>query len=674
MKHPFTSLILLFFLANTNAQSLDWVKTMGGQGGEIGFDITTDASGNVITIGRFDDAGDFDPGPGTFTLPSGFSNDIFISKVDKNGNFKWARSMGTYNEDDARAVAVDLAGNIYTTGNFIGSGDFDPGPGIVNLGSSGSSDIYISKLDSNGNFVWAKSMGGTGQDYARGIDIDANGSVFITGVFSGTADFDPSSLIQSMASDGLTDIFIAKYSSSGNYTWARRIGGTSYDYGYALELTTTGDPVITGSFSSSCDFDMGSGVTTLTPVGAYDVYICKYNSNGTFGWAKSMGSTDTDGGNGLDIDSNNNIYLVGTFRLTMDFNPGSGTANLTAQSSDAYVAKYDLNGNYLWAKRFGSAAIDFGHDVSVDLAGNVCVAGSFSNTVDFDPGAGIITYTAVGQTDAFMLRLSSAGNFLFAHVMGSSSYEDCYGIHSMPNGDFVATGTYEGYVDINPDPQVVMYLNWSGMKDVFVYRFTACTNTSSSISITSCGPYTSPSGNNVWTGNGTYTDVIPNAGGCDSTITISLTVINLDNTVQNAPPYLISNQSGVNYQWVDCSNFSPINGGYYQNFEPTYNGSYAVIVSLLGCIDTSACVTVTTVGQDPVVDTPKLTLYPNPARTELHVVVQGVTEVSLMDLAGKTLMSHKVDSECILDLSVLPPGMYFMKDLFTGEVARFSKI
>ena len=155
-----------------------------------------DAAGNVYTTGYFRGTVDFDPGPGTVELTSAgtSSRDIFISKLDSGGNLVWAKAIGGVSNDFGWGIVADSSGNVYTTGDFVGTVDFDPGTGpseIFELASVGSSDIFISKLDSNGNFVGAWAMGGTADDYGYGIFVDTIGNIYATGYFKNTVDFDP---------------------------------------------------------------------------------------------------------------------------------------------------------------------------------------------------------------------------------------------------------------------------------------------------------------------------------------------------------------------------------------------------------------------------------------------------------------------------------------------------
>jgi hypothetical protein len=186
-KEQMRILLLLLTLTLTSSiqaqpPTFDWAKSMGSTGADYGNSITTDASGNVYTTGLFQDTVDFDPGAGTFNLTCNGSSDIFIQKLDANGNFIWAKSMGSFSGDVPNSVAVDALGNVYTTGYFNGTVDFDPGPGVANLTSASiSGNIFVQKLDAAGNYVWAKRMGGSGFCYGNSVALDASNLTYFSG-------------------------------------------------------------------------------------------------------------------------------------------------------------------------------------------------------------------------------------------------------------------------------------------------------------------------------------------------------------------------------------------------------------------------------------------------------------------------------------------------------------
>ena len=203
--------------------------------------------------------------------------ELLASPLYASGTFLWAKSMGGTSSDFANGIAVDSSGNVYTTGSFSGTADFDPGTGTADLTSAGSGDIFVSKLDSSGDFVWTKSMGGMDYDEGRSIAVDSSGSVYTTGYFQGTADFDPSVGTANLTSTGSDQIFVSKLDSSGDFVWAKSMGGTSDDGGSSIALDLSGNVYTTGGYySTTADFDPdGAGTANLTNAGGYDIFVSK---------------------------------------------------------------------------------------------------------------------------------------------------------------------------------------------------------------------------------------------------------------------------------------------------------------------------------------------------------------------------------------------------------------
>ena len=199
MKTPLQRLILIagiaiLELSNTAiAQTLQWANQMGGTTDDVGASMAVDALGNVYTTGSFTGTVDFDPGAGTFNLTSAGSKDLFISKVDAGGNFLWAKQMGSTQNEEGMSIAIDGSGNVYTTGYFRFTVDFDPGPGVFNLTTNpNGTSVFILKLNSAGDFVWAKQVGGPGANTSNSMKFDSFGNIYVSGNFDQTTTIDKS--------------------------------------------------------------------------------------------------------------------------------------------------------------------------------------------------------------------------------------------------------------------------------------------------------------------------------------------------------------------------------------------------------------------------------------------------------------------------------------------------
>ena len=397
----------VFVAKYTSGGALVWARAVGGTGADQGNSIAVGADGSVYTTGYFSGTADFDPGSGTCTLASAGNTDIFISKLDASGNFVWARSLGGTSYDEGYGIAVAGDGSVYTTGYFSDTVDFDPGSGTYNLTSNGGHNIFVSILDAAGNFVWARAVGGAGGGEGYGIAVAADGSVYTTGFFSGTVDFDPGSGTFNLTSAGGSyDIFVSKLDASGNFVWARAMGGTDSDEGYAIAVAADGSVCTTGYFSGTADFDPGSGTLNLASNGSYDIFVSKLDASGNFVWARAMGGLNADEGRGIAVAADGSVYATGDFVDTMDFDPGSGTFNVIGDGRNIFVSKLDASGNFVWARVMGVSGFDFGYGIALAPDGSVYTTGSFNGPEDFDPTGATFNLTTVSSsTDIFVSKL-----------------------------------------------------------------------------------------------------------------------------------------------------------------------------------------------------------------------------------------------------------------------------
>jgi len=467
-------LLLVLPTPDAEAQGFAWAAGLGGGGDDRAYGVAVDDGGNAYTVGIFSATADFDPGPGTYNLSPAGDFDAFVVKLDSQGDFVWAGRLGGTEYDDAGNVTVDADGDVYTVGMFSGTADFDPGTGTHNLTSAGDRDAYLSKLDSAGNFVWARQLGGTGYDAATDVAIDASGNVYTVGHFEGTADFDPGPATFELTSAGLLDAFVSKLDSAGKFVWAGQMGGTSFDLPLELAIDASGNVYTVGYFEGTADFDPGPGTYELTSVGIRDVFISKLDGAGNFVWAGRMGGTSLDSAQGVTVDASGDVYTVGYFLTTADFDPGPGTYYLTSAGSlDAFVSKLDSEGNFVWAKRQGGAGDDRAYGVAVDAGGDVHTVGWFEDTADFDPGTGTYELTSAGVTDAYVSLLDSAGNFVWAGRMGGEADETAWAVAVGASGNIQTVGYFEGTADFDPSPGVYE-LTPAGVRDGFVLKLSAC--------------------------------------------------------------------------------------------------------------------------------------------------------------------------------------------------------
>jgi len=406
-----------FILKLNPAGEFAWVKTIGPGPGQAIFAkaITTDASGNVYAIGSFDGSADFDPGPGSMILTDNGSPgyaDAYIVKLNSSGDFEWAHSFGGVEDETANTVVADESGNVYVGGYYGGTVDFDPGMGNASQTASSTRCAYITKFNTTGDFIWAKSFNSPNANCEiNSLDVDTTGNVYSTGWFVNTLDFDPGSGISNLSTSfNRGDAFISKLDSGGNYLWAKSFGSAAEnDVAHSISVDIEGNIYTAGTFQDSADFDPGTGETWLKSQGNYDIFISKLDSNGDVVWAKSMGGIGGDLAKSISIDNEGFVYTTGQFRDSADFDPGDGTKILAVDNStytaSIFVSKLDPNGNYVWAEAYGGQETVGSEKIAVDGSGNVYTTGWTKDTVEFIPGSDKARIVSKGNADMFILKL-----------------------------------------------------------------------------------------------------------------------------------------------------------------------------------------------------------------------------------------------------------------------------
>jgi hypothetical protein len=303
--------------------------------------IAIDNIGNSYITGFFQDSADFDPGAGVAMLFSNTNSDTFFAKYDSSGNFVWGHDLCDSNgaSSGGKTVAFDNNSNdIYITGSFQGTVDFDRGPGVFNLAAVNGITWYVAKYDTSGSFVWAGDISGpTGKViYSIAPDLTGTGDFYISGSASDSVDFDLTSN-DSVIYCYTGRAFFCKYDSNSHLIFVHLIGGS----GRGILTDLSGNIYLTGSFGGTVDFDPGPGVANLTSAGSVDIFFAKYDSSGSYLWAKRVGGFFAEQGQAIAIDNLGSQYLTGFFHNTVDFDPDTGVVNLSGSSNQTiFISKY----------------------------------------------------------------------------------------------------------------------------------------------------------------------------------------------------------------------------------------------------------------------------------------------------------------------------------------------
>lgn len=397
------------------SQPQDWLMILDGSGEETVTCMVPDGRGHLYFAGSFMGSMDTDPGPDSAIVTSAGAYDFFVGKTDTSGNLAWIRTFGAAKGDQAYDIEADGEGNVYVTGRFLLTVDFDPGEGSYPL-TAYNIDMFVLMLDSSGNFVRAVNFGGDFLTEGRCLETDPAGNLYAGGYFWRNAGLKTGGNAPTLQSAGDGDIFLCKFDAALNLIRATSFGGPAHDEVVDLLCDKDGNLYACGRFSQSVDFDAGKDSFYLHSAGEADIFLMKTDSAGHLLWARGSGSPVWDSPGTMDMDSRGNLYLTGFHAGTLGFGR-DGTRTESKAKAERFVAKVDTEGELEWVRSFDSR-YSMTLSVAVDPAGNVLLAGYFDSTRDFDPGPGTVTRTAQGRYDAFLLRLDSAGTYKALRTIG----------------------------------------------------------------------------------------------------------------------------------------------------------------------------------------------------------------------------------------------------------------
>ena len=363
--------------------------------------------------------------------------------------------LATYDASDSRGISVDSSKNAYTTGSFSGTVDFGGG----DVTSNAVSDIFVVKLDSDGNFQWVYTAGGSGNDRAVDIGTDSSGNSYITGNFSETVNFGGGDVTSAGNSD---DIFVVKLDSDGNFQWVYTAGGTQdgtssttlkFDGGTGIDIDSSGNVYITGIFDTVVDFGGGNVSSS-----GKDIFVLKLDTDGNFQWVYNVLSSGNDDANSITTDPSGNTYTTGYFYNTADFGGGDVTSN---GYNDIFVVKLDSDGNFQWVYTAGGTGVDELHAIAIDSSDNVLTTGYLSSTVNYGGGVRISATTVT----ALVLKLDSFGSLVWVNAYGGQGAQEGLGIAVDSSDNIFTTGYFYNTVDFG-DGDVTS----TGNEDIYILK------------------------------------------------------------------------------------------------------------------------------------------------------------------------------------------------------------
>ncbi|MBD3336737.1 MAG: hypothetical protein GF355_14590, partial [Candidatus Eisenbacteria bacterium] len=435
----------IFLAKFTNSGNHMWSQTYGNFADDHGEALAVDAAGNLFVTGDFEYAVALG---GDALYSRGNTVDLFVASFDGSGGHRWSEHFGGLGWDRVEAVATDADGNVVVTGCYCGSVDFGGG----SITSAGERDIFVAKYDAAGNHLWSLGFGDiTYFDCGMGVAADDIGNVYITGFFSGSADFGGGTL----TSAGSYDIFLAKYDEGGNHVWSQRFGDGSSQMGLAVAVGSGGNIAITGHCVGMVDFGGGP----LGGTGGWNIYVAVFDPSGAHQWSRGFGSVFDDYGYCIAMDGTGNTVIAGGFGDTIDF---GGGPIFNHGGRDGFVASYNPSGVNIWSRGLGGDGNDAVRSVAVDPAGNVVIAGEFEGTVDFG-GGGLVS---AGEYDAVLAKYTISGAHIWSQRFGDSDSDRGRSVDVDEVGSILLAGEFSDFIDLGGGP----LMSTSG-DDVFLAKF-----------------------------------------------------------------------------------------------------------------------------------------------------------------------------------------------------------
>jgi len=379
--------------------------------------------------------------------------------------FQWAMQFDGETNSAAKIIKAGQNSNMFIAGDFKGTIDFDGGEGTAILTSLGENDLFIEKTDMEGNLIWVKQFGGVDDGFVRGMSIDADDNIYLTGSFKGTIDLDPGEGEALYTSVGDWDIFVLELDGDGNYVWSGQMGGPSADYGVNIEFASSGNIYISGYFAGIADFNPSPDMEFMLTATNQSCFVEKLNSSKELLWAGVLGGAGIDYLDDMFIDGNENIYTTGGFAGAADFDLGAGSEVLVAVGDrDIFISKLNTDGGYVWAVSMGGPLKEFGQGIAVDAEDNVYIAGNFQGTVDFNPATGDNFYlTSMGDYDIFIGKLDADAGLLWMKQIGGVGNQVPYRLTLDAENNIYTTGYFEETVDFDPGEEEFVLTSAGGI-------------------------------------------------------------------------------------------------------------------------------------------------------------------------------------------------------------------
>ncbi|MFZ9943900.1 MAG: T9SS type A sorting domain-containing protein [Bacteroidia bacterium] len=429
MRHFYCFLFLSLYALNSYAQPASWAWSTS-IGGNTNFqhymDIDVDDQGNTYLISEYTGTRTF----GSFSLTASANNQAYAAKMDPLGNVLWVKALGYPLKNSNAAGIVVADGGVYVSGLYYNYIEIDS----ILLSGPGQTDIFLAKLDTaTGTCQWLVGAGGLYQDKPVDMDRAIGGGIVMTGHFRGTAIFGNDTVVNPSNFNNYS--FVARYLDDGSCSWVKSITSTNSVELFGVAQSRNGQIAVTGAFLTNATFST-SPIVSVSAGATADVVTAKFDSTGNALWAKSGGGNGSDSGQGVGIDDDGNVYVIGNINGQCNF---SGLTVSDNGAGNVLLIKYSATGTPVWAKSEGGNQFDSGIKISTDHGGSSYITGIFTNVASF--GGNNLS----GTNDVFVAKYSPTGLIRWAaKAGGSTSYDQGIAIVADSAGVCYLAGTYFG--------------------------------------------------------------------------------------------------------------------------------------------------------------------------------------------------------------------------------------
>jgi len=679
----------VIFKINNNG-IFSWAKTTKDS---RGITIFYSNSSNLYIGGNFSGTVDFDPSSGVdIFISTDYNPDGFITKLDSSGNYLWTKTISGPGSQRISGITSDNLDFIYTYGMFNNSTDFDTSPGIETINAIGQQDIYIQKHNSNGDYLWTKTIGNTNSFIvSQQIEMGSDSTLYITGGYRGKVDFDPSPQIHYSETEIAPnfDIFIEKFDNNGNFSWFRTVKtDLGQDSGYSLASNNTDTLYMTGTFANTRDFNWGYGESIHSSNGFKDNVLIKVTNC----ISPSYGNSNITACDSLvSLSGNQVFYTSGNYiDTTYTFYGCDSIINLTltiVNSSSIFDSIIVSCDSIVWrGQNINTTGVYY--DSLQNITGCDSIRRLHFTLMSYDIDTMVTTCNSFFWRDSTYQQSGIYKDSLISSLNCDSittlnltilNTTEGYDFQTSCNSFTWTNGiTYSSSNDTATD---TIYNGASNGCDSIITLNLTILNYGMGIDIqNACDSLTWTNGNTYYGNNNSATDTIygGSSNGCDSIITLNLTINTVDITTSIQDPTITSNAINASFNWLDCNNnFNPIQSETSSVFTSIQNGDYAVEVTQNNCIDTSECITISTVSLGNINIFEQVTIVPNPSSGLFNIILNAWEDVSITvySSTGSIVFedNHINSSTYQLRLNE-PPGIYFIEILYNGSRNRIKLI